>query len=433
MPKTIPESDIDAAITELNKVRKNWLNRPGVTAVDVGYKIKDRKLTDELAIRVHVKSKLPTEALAGHELFSEHDKPKKLGAFGIDVIEAEYGPSRPLAAAVEPLEPQEVAETHRRSAVDPLVGGISVGNPRVTAGTLGVIVWDRSDCQVCILSNWHVLCGSPTCTAGEDIYQPGVADGGTAADKVAELKRWRLDKDADAALAKLTGARGYSRDILGLNPIPGVVDRTLGMNVAKSGRTTGVTEGIVDGVSASVTINYGGGTVQTFHDQIHIVPRPPWPAVDYEVSMGGDSGSVWIDEATGKAVGLHFAGEMDPSPTAENAIANRLVKVAELLNFSFTPLFCRPRIKDYYRLRYAIKFILCRRYPWLCRPRIPSPPFPPGPVPPPPPPPWSPMTPTGWQSAGDYDMMPGGIENLLDEIVGVLEDADLTIEPFLTS
>lgn len=87
MPKEIPESELNAAIAELNKVRDQWLKRPGVTAVDVGYKIKDGKLTDELAIRVHVKRKLPPEALSEHEKF-----PKKLGRFNVDVIEAEYGP-----------------------------------------------------------------------------------------------------------------------------------------------------------------------------------------------------------------------------------------------------------------------------------------------------------------------------------------------------
>ena len=409
MPKKIAEAKVEAAIAELNKVRKSWLNRPGVTAVDVGYKIKAGKLTDELAIRVHVKRKLPPEAVSQHERFSESRKVKKLGAFSIDIIEAEYAPSRSLAAAVEP---EEAAELHR-GPVDPLVGGISVGNPRVTAGTLGAIVWDRTDCKVCILSNWHVLCGSPVCAAGEDIYQPGVADGGTAADKVAELKRFRLDRDADAALAQLTGDRGYSRDILELDPIAGVEDPRLGMNVIKSGRTTGVTRGVIDGVGLSVTINYGGGTVQGFRDQIHIVPRPPWPAVDYEVSMGGDSGSVWINEATSNAVGLHFAGENNPSPTAENAIANRMVEVAELLKFSFTPLFCRPRVKPVDpRLRWRDHFrrVLCRRYPWLCSPRSPFPPQPP----------------TGGEALGAYPMPSGDIETLLDEMMATLDDQDLT-------
>lgn len=333
MPKRIPAKQVDAAIAELDKVRKQWLRRPGVTAVDVGYKIKDNELTDELAIRVHVKRKLPVEALEDYDKFSTSDKPEKLGSFPLDVIEAEYGPSQPI----EVLGPEAV---DRKGRVNPLVGGISVGNPRVTAGTLGAIVWDKDDGQVCMLSNWHVLCGSPACAAGEDIYQPGVYDGGTAADTVASLKRWMLNADADAAIAKLNGARSHSQDILDLAPVAGIeTNPVLGMNVIKSGRTTAVTKGIIDGVSASVTINYGGGVVQIFHNQLHIVPRPPWPAIDYEVSKGGDSGSVWIVESSNKAVGLHFAGETNPSPSAEHAIANRMVKVAELLKFQFKPVF----------------------------------------------------------------------------------------------
>jgi hypothetical protein len=103
----------------------------------------------------------------------------------------------------------------------------------------------------------------------------------------------------------------------------------------------------------------------TFHDQIHIVPRPPWPRADYEVSKGGDSGSVWVNEDNNKAIGLHFAGETDPSPTSEFALANRIDRVAELLSFSFTPLFRPPPVIDD-RLREIIRRALCRHFPWLC-------------------------------------------------------------------
>ena len=55
-------------------------------------------------------------------------------------------------------------------------------------------------------------------SAEEPIYQPGVFDGGTAADTVAHLKRWRLNQDMDAALAQLDGSRGVTRDLLELGP-----------------------------------------------------------------------------------------------------------------------------------------------------------------------------------------------------------------------
>ncbi|MDQ4082045.1 MAG: S1 family peptidase [Actinomycetota bacterium] len=336
MPKKISESQVEKAIGQLDSVRREWLRRPGVTGVDVGYKIRGDKLTDELAVRVHVERKLPPEALPAYETFTVSGKGEKLGPFPVDVVEAAYGPSQtPAAVAIEELE-----DVNRRGRVDPLVGGVSVGNPRITAGTLATIVWDRVDCSINLLSNWHVLVGSPAASAGEPIYQPGRLDGGTAADTVATLNRFRLDADMDAAIARLNGLRGSTRDIIGLTPLAGIENPVLGMNVVKSGRTTGVTRGVIDGVSFSGTINYDHGP-NTFHNQIHIVPRPPWPGTDYEVSRGGDSGSVWINEATGKAVGLHYGGEVDPAPTSEMALANPMTRVAARtgLNFSVTPLF----------------------------------------------------------------------------------------------
>ncbi len=96
--REIPDSELDAAMDEMNNVRNDWLRRPGVTAVDVGFKIKDGELTDELAVRVHVKRKLPREAIPEYDLFPEH-----VGPFRVDVIEAEYGPQDVFESGPEPL------------------------------------------------------------------------------------------------------------------------------------------------------------------------------------------------------------------------------------------------------------------------------------------------------------------------------------------
>lgn len=357
LPKKVSKTQVTAAVEALNSVRRDWLRRPGVTAVDVGYKIKGRKMTGEVAVRLHVERKKPPESVERFDLVTSSQKPQKVGDFSIDVLEATYGPAEGLGP-----ELVEAEAVNRRGRVNPLIAGISVGNPRVTAGTLGAIVWDRSDGKACILSNWHVLCGDPACAAGEDILQPGRLDGGRARDKVAELKRFRLDADADAALAELTGQREFSRDVLELDPIPGIVAPALGMRVSKSGRTTGLTRGLIDGVSLTTTIRYRSGPVQTFNDQIHIVPRPGSPP-DFEVSLGGDSGAVWIDDASHRAVGLHFAGETGAAP--EHAVANRMEAVARTLNFSFTPVF-RPPPVDEERQRELIRRIICLRFPWLC-------------------------------------------------------------------
>ncbi len=376
MPRKPAQKRIEAASELLDDKRRDWLRRPGVTAVDVGFKISERKITETLALRVHVERKKPLAELQEHEIFNvsaseatSKRKPQKVAEFPMDVIEASYAPDRMVI--VDPEQAEAVNEAiDRKGVITPLVGGISCGNARVTAGTLACIVFDREDCSPQILSNWHVLAGSTDAIAGEEIWQPGRIDGGNPSRTVARLNRFRLDRDMDAAIAKLTGARPHVRDIIGLKPVAGMETPQLGMQVVKSGRTTGNTEGLIDGVSLSTAINYRAPTgIVQFRDQIHIVPRPPWPAVDSEVSMGGDSGSVWINEATDKAVGLHFAGETDSSPTSENAIANPIEKVAGELNFSFLPIVCPapptdppppPPNRD------LIRLILCRIFPFLC-------------------------------------------------------------------
>jgi hypothetical protein len=87
MTREIPQSERDAAIAELDKVRKEWLKRDNVTGVDVGFRFKDGQMTDELAIRVRVRQKLPLDALDKGEAF-----PECLGDFPVDITESESGP-----------------------------------------------------------------------------------------------------------------------------------------------------------------------------------------------------------------------------------------------------------------------------------------------------------------------------------------------------
>lgn len=380
MPKVPTKKVVEEAIEALDGVRREWLRRPGVTAVDVGFKIKGETLTDEIAIRVHVARKVPVAELPNSEVFNETGKtPKKVGGFPVDVIEAKYGPSGATASepmALDDADDTAIAALERTTAFDPLIGGISCGNPRVTAGTIGAIVFDRRTCRPMILSNWHVLAGASAAAVGEGILQPGRVDGGTQV--VATLTRMRLDSRMDAAVATLNGARGHTRDILGLGTISGIDTATLGMLVVKSGRTTGVTRGVVDGISMSVSINYGDPGVVAFANQIRIVPRAPWPAVNYEVSMGGDSGSVWLNEANNRAIGLHFAGETDPMPASENAICSPIGPIATELNFSLLPVLCPIGPPTWPILSF------CERYPWICEGLIRWPRFP-IPIPDPPP------------------------------------------------
>lgn len=176
-----------------------------------------------------------------------------------------------------------------RDRVEPLAGGVSVGSTTGQVGTLGAVVWDRTDGSPCILSNWHVLAGNTSAGVGQPCSQPSQFDGGTTADTVAHLERWHIGRHGDAALAKLNGDRSFvSGEILGMwHPISGMTKPGLNLEVRKWGRTTGFTEGFVDGIQLTVDISYSGQT-RRFENQFHIAPlhrgRP--------FSQPGDSGSL---------------------------------------------------------------------------------------------------------------------------------------------
>jgi endonuclease G, mitochondrial len=352
-------------VEALHRNRRRLLRIPGVTAVDLGFKIVDGSFTNELALRVHVERKLPKDSLKSvfkdrpYDFIPKCRKPLPGEAHftlkdfevPLDVIEADYKPlqlaelPRPRMVLEKPHEPEDV---DRRRRLDPLVGGISIGSPNVPAGTLGALVWDNKDGRVCILSNWHVLSGDLFAEIGTPCFQPGRFDQGTSSDVVARLKRWSFDNQTDAAIAELTGARHYcAGEIVSMfQQISGVVDPFLGMIVRKSGRSTGHTWGFVDGLYFSSALRYSDGVVQVFEDQIHIAPAEP----DVQISEAGDSGAVWVTEINGegyKAVGLHFAGDLPHSAFGEYALANPMKFVQDRLKFSFRPLFLEIRDEDF--------------------------------------------------------------------------------------
>ena len=74
------------AEAELMKVRGDWLKRPGVTAVDIGLRFEHGQMTNQIAVRVHVRRKRAPESLPPEEIF-----PERLGRVPVDVIEASYG------------------------------------------------------------------------------------------------------------------------------------------------------------------------------------------------------------------------------------------------------------------------------------------------------------------------------------------------------
>jgi endonuclease G, mitochondrial len=339
--------------------RRELLRFPGVTAVDIGYRIREHEFRDELALRVHVERKLKPIYFENRKYDEipktvEIKKGDEVINVDVDVMEGDYK----LVQLTQPPRPRSILETpqpkaNRRRRLDPLVGGISIGSPHTPAGTLGALVWDKVDGSVCILSNWHVLAGDLNAETGNPCFQPGLFDQGTSNDVVARLKRWSFNRQTDAAIAELNGSRHYcAGEIVSLfQQISNVAKPHLGMKILKSGRSTGFTWGFVDGLYFSSAIEYSHGIVRVFEEQIHIAPLPyvdPTKPVP-RISEPGDSGSVWVTETNGegyRAVGLHFAGDLPHSAFGEYALANPMTIVAERLNISFRPLFLEIRDED---------------------------------------------------------------------------------------
>src|SRR5215207_3205623 len=152
---------------------------------------------------------------------------------------------------------QAVGETGR---VRPLRPGVSIGHAKASAGTLGAFV--EVDGAIHVLSNYHVLVGSPSSAVGDAVLQPGPADGGRAPeDRVGALSafvplaRGRA-ATVDAAICRLVDVEVDLEYPVGR--ITTTADAEGGEEVAKVGRTTGLTHGRVTAIELDdVLVGYG--------------------------------------------------------------------------------------------------------------------------------------------------------------------------------
>lgn len=220
-----------------------------------------------------------------------------------------------------------VAATYgeRVERVRPPIGGISCGHPEATAGTLTSRVRDKvtkklkgSSCNHVIALDWG---DARIGKKGDAVLQPGVYDGGTEpADKIGELDKWirvELGREnlIDCALFSCSDIGGIDEVGMPSN----VVSPKVGMNVKKSGRTTGLTYSKVIDVNASMKVEGWGEAL--FTDQIVVKPS---------FSAPGDSGS-WVGDDNDRSVGIVFAG----SP--EITIVNKAANIESLLGVEFAP------------------------------------------------------------------------------------------------
>lgn len=226
------------------------------------------------------------------------------------------------------------------------------------SGTLGSLVKDDSG-RMYVLSNNHVLARSDHASVGDTIVQPGLIDNnctpngdGPGTVPVAALTTWlplhSAQTNVDAALAQIASHTvDTSGNILELGTRlsdgslaaapPGISSTsgkgeaaTLQLQVAKSGRTTGLTCGKVSALDLDIAVDYYLDCAETkpyltkrFTRQIAVSGN--------RFSDAGDSGALMVDSANAEPVGLFFAGGIDDSGVS-HAIANPATDVLNQLS-----------------------------------------------------------------------------------------------------
>lgn len=192
----------------------------------------------------------------------------------------------------EPLDYIDPEDKHR-----PPFAGISYGHYQVSAGTLGFVM--QSNGKQVGVSNNHVLALVNRGAIGSPILQPGTADGGTQADKVAELAQFvRLENNVTVDAAKAETTIDHDLYILGIGYLNGITPAVDGQKIWKAGRTTEVSAGRILGSDVTAEVSYGNMGTYKLKDLI----------ITNMVSAGGDSGSGVLDFGSNRGVGLLFAG-----------------------------------------------------------------------------------------------------------------------------
>lgn len=325
------------------KHEKSLMKKKNVVGVMTAYKVKKGVKTDEFCITCMVEKKVGILDLGSKDII-----PKMVDGKPTDVIEV--GKIKALSVLNEG-EDDEDNLIDRRNRLRPCPMGSSGGHKDVSAGTNGELL--IIDGKYCIGTNNHVGALSNEATIGDPYLQPGAYDGGKYPDDViGNLYKFvpinmmgieslcpfgRIVTGVCNTIAKLFGRKTrlnavyatntgnlvdaaaidvdlptlkVSSRILNIGYPAGTEKAVIGMMVQKSGRTTYHTkDGEVTSTDATVNVQYGGGKMALFENQIFI-SKPGF-------SAGGDSGSLILDMEN-NAVGKLFAG------SEEVTIANHI-------------------------------------------------------------------------------------------------------------
>jgi len=283
-----------------------------VHAVGVGRKVVRGRVSKDLAIRLYVIQKLPRKLIRSADFI-----PGDYDGIPTDVIETPAAFLQPAKKRRVPRATSSACTDRRQEKQRPIVAGTSAAHRNVTAGTIACFCTsthpDDPPDRTYVLSNNHVFADVNQGQAGDELYQPGRADGGTAEDRFALLARFGtirldgVDNRVDAAIGAMLPDVKFRPEICSIGALAGHERAAEGMRVRKHGRTTGYTEGVVTDIYYDVIVGMDHAdpsVTATFANQVRIERTAPYPAI----GLGGDSGSLVVHGDKAKAVGLYFAG-----------------------------------------------------------------------------------------------------------------------------
>ncbi|GGI43498.1 hypothetical protein GCM10008018_02380 [Paenibacillus marchantiophytorum] len=303
------------ALKHKNRISPVLLKRAEVTAVGVGYADPNKPAlgagvivyTHQKIVPSRINSLKGTLAQAG------------------SAVPVRFVHAGKFSSHAQSSKPKGAKAASFTSRVRPVPGGVSIGrvNPAAT-GTAGLIVIKNN--QLYVLSNNHVLIRDNSSSFSATL-QPGPADGGTASnDTIGRAFQFvRLLPGGvnfqDSAIAIPTANSvlnpRYQISSSGqLITVPGhLLSYPVGLQVMKSGRTTGFVRGTVEANNVDIRVSYGGTLGDLLFRNQSIIRGNNGP-----VSLPGDSGSVWLRASDRYAAALNFAGTKDGVRSISNPI-----------------------------------------------------------------------------------------------------------------
>ena len=212
----------------------------------------------------------------------------------------------------------------------PTPGGVSIAPVgQMYAGTMACVV--SAGGKDYILSTGHVLSGTNTLPIGTPITQPAMDDGGRpGVDVIANLSYYLPihfggSSPADAGMARIADGVQVDPRMLCGNDTWEALARPVtapirGMNVQKSGRTTGLTSGRISAIGLSIMVEYWPGGACRIDNAFSIQGQ--------RFATGGDSGALVTTSPSNQPVGLLFASSIEAAYASDIRVVLAQLSVA---------------------------------------------------------------------------------------------------------